>query len=55
MLVYGDVEGKTPGWTLSNMVTNWVRHLVFADQETYGAVRLKSIGPKLRQAFQQGG
>ena len=55
ILAYGDVKGKTLEWTFSNMVTTCVRHLDFADRETYGTVRVKSIGPKLRQAFQECG
>ena len=37
------------------MVTNLVRHRDFADRETDGAVHRKSMGPKLRQAFQNEG
>ena len=52
---YDDVRGYTLECRISKRVMKLERHLDLKDQETDGAVHWKSMGPKLRHAFQKEG
>ena len=54
-LLVDDVRGKTLEFRISKWVMKLVRHIDFEDQATAGAVHCKSMGPKLRPAFQKEG